>query len=155
VLTHQTGFPNWRIERPDQKLAFEFTPGTKYQYSGEGFEYLRHALEHKFKKPLEKLTDSLLFRPLDMKDTRQRWDNRMDESRFALWHDQEGNKYEIPYKTDLSAASDLLTTVEDYCKFGIFIMNDADLSTTLFNNMVTPQSKIQKHSTFGLGWLII
>jgi CubicO group peptidase (beta-lactamase class C family) len=155
VLTHQTGFPNWRRERPDHKLAFEFTPGTKYQYSGEGFEYLRHALENKFKKPLEKLTDSLLFRPLDMKDTRQCWDSTMDESRFALWHDHEGNKYEMPYKTGVSAASDLLTTIEDYCKFGVYVTEGAGLSPTLFNDMVTPHSNIQKHSAFGLGWFII
>jgi hypothetical protein len=32
-----------------QKLNFQFEPGTKYQYSGEGFEYLRKALEKKFK----------------------------------------------------------------------------------------------------------
>lgn len=71
VLTHQTGFPNWRRDHPDGKLAFEFQPGTKYQYSGEGYEYLRRALEHKFGKPLDKLADSLLFKPLGMKDTRQ------------------------------------------------------------------------------------
>jgi CubicO group peptidase (beta-lactamase class C family) len=155
VLTHQTGFPNWRRERPDHKLTFEFAPGTKYQYSGEGFEYLRHALENKFKKPLEKLTDSLIFKPLAMKDTHQSWDSTMDESRFALWHDHEGNKYEMPYKTGVSAASDLLTTVEDYCKFGVYIMEGAGLSPTLFNDMVTPHSNIQKHSAFGLGWFII
>lgn len=45
VLSHQSGFPNWRLD----KLQFEFTPGTKYQYSGEGFEYLRKALEKSLK----------------------------------------------------------------------------------------------------------
>jgi hypothetical protein len=35
ILSHQTGFPNWRR---NQLLAFEFDPGTKYQYSGEGYE---------------------------------------------------------------------------------------------------------------------
>jgi CubicO group peptidase (beta-lactamase class C family) len=155
VLTHQTGFPNWRREHPDGKLAFDFPPGTKYQYSGEGYEYLRHALENKFGKPLDQLTDSFLFKPLGMKDTRQSWDNTMDESRFAMWHDHEGNKYNMPYKTGVSAASELLTTVEDYCKFGIFVMNGAGLSPTLFNEMVTPHSNIQKHSGDGLGWFII
>ena len=59
VLTHQTGLPNWRRETKG-KLKFNFPPGTKYQYSGEGFEYLRHALENKFSVPFEKLTD-LIF----------------------------------------------------------------------------------------------
>jgi len=155
VLTHQTGFPNWRRERPDNKLAFEFSPGTKYQYSGEGFEYLRRALEHKFSKPLEQLTDSMLFQPLSMTDTHQSWDSTMDESRFARWHDNEGEMFEMPYKTGVNAAADLLTTVEDYCRFGIYVMEGAGLSTTLFNDMVTPQSNIQKHSAIGLGWHIV
>src|SRR5262245_16352860 len=38
VLNHTTGFPNWR-QAPD--LPIEFTPGTKYQYSGEGLSYLQ------------------------------------------------------------------------------------------------------------------
>jgi CubicO group peptidase (beta-lactamase class C family) len=155
VLTHQTGFPNWRRDHLDGKLAFDFPPGTRYQYSGEGLEYLRHSLEHKFKKPLEKLTDSLLFKPLGMNDTHQAWDSTVDESRFTMWHDHEGNKYDMPYKTRVSAASDLLTTVGDYCKFGVFVMNGAGLSPSLFNDMVTPHSNIQKHSAVGLGWFII
>ena len=154
VLTHQTGFANWRRETKG-KLKFDFPPGTKFQYSGEGFEYLRHALENKFKKPLEKLTDSLLFKPLGMKNTHQLWDSTMDESRFALWHDHEGNKYDMPYKTGVSAAGNLLTTVEDYCKFGIYIMDGASLSPKLFNEMVTPQSNIHKHNGTGLGWFIL
>jgi CubicO group peptidase (beta-lactamase class C family) len=155
VLSQRTGFPNWRRDHPDNKLAFEFAPGTMYQYSGEGFEYLRHALEHKFKKPLEKLTDSLIYKPLGMMDTHQSWDSTMDESRFAVWHDHEGNKYETPYKTGVSAASDLLTTVKDYCKFGVFVLNGCGLSSTLFNDMLSPYSIIQEHRTFGLGWFIL
>ena len=154
VLTHQTGFANWRRET-EGKLKFNFPPGTKYQYSGEGFEYLRYALENKFKSPLEKLTDSLLFKPLGMKNTHQSWDSTMDESSFALWHDHAGNKYDMSYKTGASAASDLLTTIEDYCRFGIHVMEGAGLSTNFFNDMVTPHSNIQKHSAVGLGWFII
>ena len=53
VLSHQTGFPNWRWMNKDNQLNFEFDPGTKYQYSGEGFEYLRKAIENKFHKIFE------------------------------------------------------------------------------------------------------
>jgi CubicO group peptidase (beta-lactamase class C family) len=155
VLTHQTGFVNWRWNHPTKKLTFDFEPGTKFQYSGEGFEYLRHALEHKFGKPIEQLTDSLLFKPLDMIDTRHSWDSNMDESRFAAWHDKQGEKYETSYKRDVCAADDLLTTVEDYCKFGVFVINGAGLSSTLFDDMVKPQSNIQGHPTAGLGWFIV
>jgi CubicO group peptidase (beta-lactamase class C family) len=155
VLTHQTGFVNWRWNHPTKKLTFDFEPGTKFQYSGEGFEYLRHALEHKFNKPIEQLTDSLLFKPLGMRDTRHYWDSTMDESRFAAWHDAEGKKYERSYKTPVSAADDLLTTVEDFCKFGLYIINGAGLSPSLYNKMVKPQSDIKKYRAQGFGWSII
>lgn len=39
VLSHRTGFPNWRRETGG-RLAFIRTPGTAYGYSGEGFEYV-------------------------------------------------------------------------------------------------------------------
>jgi hypothetical protein len=69
ILTHQTGFPNWRYMTETNKLAFEFDPGTKFQYSGEGFEYLRKAIENKLGKSIEELAKELLFDPLEMKDT--------------------------------------------------------------------------------------
>jgi CubicO group peptidase (beta-lactamase class C family) len=45
VLTHRTGFPNWRSMNEDGKLNLKFTPGTGYGYSGEGFEYLKMVIE--------------------------------------------------------------------------------------------------------------
>src|ERR1700712_1882992 len=92
VLSHQTGFPNWRSEDPSGKLKFKFEPGTAFGYSGEGFEYLRRALEKKFHKSLAVLMDSLLFKPLGMKDTYY-WSDRLDTSRFAMWHDAQGKRY--------------------------------------------------------------
>src|SRR5690606_33868043 len=94
ILSHQTGFPNWRRESNDGRLSFEFEPGIAYQYSGEGYEYLRKALERKFKMTLEELADELLFTPLGMKDTRFVWDSATDESRFAKWHKKSGDRYE-------------------------------------------------------------
>ncbi len=69
ILSHQTGFSNWRGNNDDGKLHFEFEPGTKYQYSGEGFEYLRIAIEKKFNKSLDQLAHELIFDPLQMTDT--------------------------------------------------------------------------------------
>ena len=151
VLSHQTGFVNWRRDHPSKKLAFDFEPGTKFQYSGEGFEYLRRALENKFHEPLEKLLDSLLFKPLGMKDT-QYWSENLDMTRVARWHDANGNEYKTSYETRVNAADNLMTTIEDYCKFGIDVMNGAGLSTNLFNDMISPQVEVKKHYYRGLGW---
>lgn len=156
ILTHQTGFPNWRDDSPTGKLVFNYDPGTEFGYSGEGFQYLRMAIEKKFNKPIEVLTDSLIFNPLGMHDTRHKWDKNVEESRFAKWHDGEGKLYDIPNKTYwVSLDDDLLTTVEDYCKFAIHVMNGAGLSPALYQEMVWPQSNIKQHSGVALGWFTI
>jgi CubicO group peptidase (beta-lactamase class C family) len=154
ILSHQTGFPNWRWNNKSKKLAFEFDPGSKYQYSGEGFEYLRRALEKKFSTTLDKLTDSLLFKPLKMTDTRFFWDLTTDESRFALWYDAKGNVYETYKNTSANGADDLLTTVEDYGKFLIAVMHGDGISKEVFNEMITYQVKTKENKYFGLGFEI-
>jgi len=150
ILTHQTGFPNWR----KGKLRFEFEPGTKFQYSGEGLEYLRNALEHKFGETLVQLSDSILFIPLGMKDTRYSFDKDMDTSHYAIPHDAQGNKIStsISKNRGINAAALMFTNIEDYSKFMIYVMNGAGLSTSLYNDMIRPQVKVKEHTARGLGW---
>lgn len=154
VLSHQTGFANWRWLNESKKLEFAFEPGTKYQYSGEGFEYLRKALENKFKKPLEQLADELIFKPLEMRDTRFFWDAGMNEARFAIGYDAKGNPYKINKNTKANAADDLLTTIEDYGKFLASVMNGDGLSKEIFAEMTRRQVKTEENKYFGLGWEI-
>ena len=152
VLSHRTGFANWRWLNKSKKLEFAFEPGTKYQYSGEGFEYLRKALERKFNQPLEKLADELIFKPLGMHDTRFTWDAKMDETRFAVGYDKQGRAYKISKRTKANAADDLLTTVKDYGKFLVSVMSGDGLSKQIFDDMVSHQIKTKENKYFGLGW---
>ena len=155
ILSHQTGFPNWRWMNKSKKLAFDFTPGTKYQYSGEGLEYLRKALENKFNRSLEDLTNELIFKPLQMNDTRFTWDSTtVTETRFAKWHNKKGGLYQTDKRTKANAADDLLTTVEDYSKFMVYVMNGAGLSDSTYKQLITNQVKIKNNKYFGLGWSI-
>ncbi|MCB9251495.1 MAG: class A beta-lactamase-related serine hydrolase [Flavobacteriales bacterium] len=154
ILSHQTGFPNWRSKNASGKLSFEFEPGTKYQYSGEGFEYLRRAIENKFHKPLNLLADSLIFLPLQMTDTKYYWDKTVDETRFAKWHDGNGNLYETYKNTQENGADDLLTTIEDYSKFILYIMNGASLSKDLYSQMFSNQVRIKNNKYWGLSWWV-
>ena len=155
VLTHQTGFDNWRSNNKLKKLVFNSEPGTKYNYSGEGFEYLKHALEHKFKMSLDSLADSILFKPLKMYDTRYVWNEHIDDSRYAVPHSASGMAVELPRNRNASAADLLKTTVEDYCNFAVEVMNGTLLKEEVFNDMIMPQSKVSEYESFGLGWGII
>lgn len=154
ILSHQTGFPNWRWDNPDKKLNFQFEPGTKYQYSGEGFEYLRKALEKKFNKTLDQLAKELIFDPLQMNDTNYIWDKKTDESRFAIGYDSKGNAYEIEKRKTANAADDLLTTIEDFGKFLVSVMNGDGLSEKVFDDMLTNQVEMKTGEYYGLGLVI-
>lgn len=155
VLSHQTGLPNWRNSTRGKMLYFEFDPGADYRYSGEGFEYLRKALERKFDASLEELADVLLFTPLDMHNTSYRWVDGIGRSRFAFRHDRQGHIYKENLQAQANAAAGVLTTVADYSRFGIHVMNRAGLSPELYSEMIRPYRKIKENVDQGLGWEII
>ncbi|REE82876.1 CubicO group peptidase (beta-lactamase class C family) [Lutibacter oceani] len=154
ILSHQTGFTNWRGNNKDGKLHFEFEPGTKYQYSGEGFEYLRKALESKFHKTIDQLATELIFEPLQMNDTEFFWSKKTDESRFAIGYNNKGVTYETIKNKSANAADDLLTTIEDYGNFLVSVMNSEGLSKKVFDDMTTNQVETKNGKHFGLGFEI-
>jgi CubicO group peptidase (beta-lactamase class C family) len=153
ILNHESGFPNWRSELKDGKLAFQFDPGTKYQYSGEGFEYLRRALEARFHRTLAQLADSIIFTPLGMTDTRMTWGSQL-ESRFAYPHDGKGQLLEPTKNKEANAADLLKTTISDYGKFLVWVLNGGGLSTDLFAEMCGHQVRLKENVYMGLGWAI-
>lgn len=157
VLTHQSGFPNWRSINASNKLEFIADPGTKVTYSGEGLEYLRRALEKRFKQPLDQFAQKRLFQPYGMKNTRFFWDASIDESRFAVAHNKEGKPYDIHKNTTANAADLLLTTVDDYGRFAVNVLKGRGLSPSVFDDMVRPQVAYPsgKNLFFGLGWMLM
>jgi len=144
---------------PQKKLGFLFDPGTKFGYSGERFEYLRHALEHKFQTPLPHLADSILFKPLGMTETTFGWNPQMDKSRFAIGHDTNGVAIAEDIRTTAhpSAADWLVTTVGDYSRFGEFVLKGAGLSAATFADMTRPHVQMEgkPNESMGLGWEVM
>jgi len=155
VLSQQSGFVNWRRNHPTKKLAFDFEPGEKFNYSGEGMEYLRKAIERKFNKSLSEIAYEKLFEPGGMQDTFHSWDGKRDIVRFSRWYDSEGKEHKVDYSTDDNAADDLITTVEDLSTFGVSLLNGKILSSKHFNEMVKTQAVINPNLQQGLGWRIV
>ena len=169
VLSHQTGFPNWRYwNRPTTKLGFDFDPGTKYQYSGEGYVYLRRAIEKKFRKTWSEIAAEALLSPLRLDHTTWYLDEAEPKPTFAVRHDRNG----IPVAQDVigekrgsvvafytSPAGALVTTIRDYGTFAAHVAGGADLRTTTFREMVTPERPLPAGQgvalSSGLGWVIV
>ena len=156
VLNHTTGFDNWRRMHPSKKLTFNSAPGTKVKYSGEGFEYLRRAIERKFNKAFEDLADSLVFKPYGMHHTSLLWDEDVHPLVYAEEHNKEGEPYHLRKRVENACASDdVLTTIEDYCNFGIHVMKGTGLTKEVHQDMLRLQAIVDEKGGFGLGWYIV
>lgn len=65
LLSHSGGWRNWRNSATDE-LTAAFVPGTKWQYSGEGFFFLQRVLEKLTGKAVGTLARERVFAPLGM-----------------------------------------------------------------------------------------
>jgi len=70
-LSHRTGFANWRYQTKNV-LTFQWEPGTKTGYSGEGFDYAARFAERKTGRPWEELAQQYVFDPAGMRTPRTR-----------------------------------------------------------------------------------
>jgi hypothetical protein len=88
-----------------------------------------------------------------MKDSYLVFDKRIDPSRVALWHDTLGKPvYDNKMFAVANAADDLVTTIEDYGKFIVAVMNGFGLSKELYADMIHPHSLMRPDKYMGLGW---
>lgn len=121
VLTHTSGLPNW-AENPLSKawgtsaLKTNLEPGTKWQYSGEGFVFLQLAIQQILKKDLQQIADEWVFKPLFMKNSSFIWQSRFaDVAAYGY-----NSKAEMTDRSEFflpNAAFSLYTTSADYAKF--------------------------------------
>lgn len=92
VLSHSSGFPNWRfVERgqPLPELVPEFAPGSRYRYSGEGYFYLQRVMEHVTGVGFGRLIQDLVFTPCGM-NTSMLVSNPERSAEVAAPHDRRG-----------------------------------------------------------------
>ncbi len=154
-LSHTTGFRNWRWLYDSKKLQFDFPPGEKFQYSGEGMEYLRKAVENKFGIGLDKIVDSLVFKPLGMQDATMGWLQGKDSLRFAKWYNNKGDLHSTNYKIEkVNAADDMLVTVKDLALFAIAVLDKKLLTAETCDQMKRQQVMINEKIGQGLGWVV-
>lgn len=157
ILSHQGGFTNWRSMNPDGKLKFETKPGSSFRYSGEGFEYLRHAIEKKFDKPFEQLANTYLFKPLNMEHSFLIWPNQFDTMRYAGRFDQDGVKYPVEKVTAANSAASLITTIQDYTNFALACIKGQGISKKWNKQIHEPQIMVPQAKDVGIGlsWVVV
>ena len=164
VLSHQSGFPNWRVMNPDRRLDFKFTPGEMFKYSGEGYRLLQFILEEVTGKNLNSLAREKVFLPLGMTNSSFLWEKRFDGN-FAVNLRTGLRRLIERTRTVPNAAASLLTNTADYAKFLLAVMNGEGLKPKSLKMMLEPRVNITSknlhapqdtdpkiHETIHLAW---
>ena len=148
VLSHSTGFPNWRFLMPDGKLALIFPPGTRYSYSGEGIALLQMVVEQVSGRGLEALAQEKVFGPLGMTRTSYVWQEAWEDN-VALPHDPYGRPRRLNQRTEADAAGSMSTTAGDYARLLSAILNAEGQRRATMEKMLDPQIAITSRRMFG------
>lgn len=148
LLTHQGGFANWRWMEEGGQLRFQFAPGTQFGYSGEGYEYLRRALEVKYQQDFRTLAQRYVFAPLSMERTYLSWQPNLATNQYAGEFDATGQAYEVT-KTEPNAADDLITTLADLGHFCESVLGSLPNQKEFYSSQVSPRPGL----TFTHGWV--
>ena len=143
VLSHRTGFRNWRNNQP---LNIYFTPGERFSYSGEGFVYLSKVVEKITGEPFNDWMTKTVFQPLGMTSSSYLW--RPDyEERAATGHDADRQVRQKGKPNQVNAAASLHTTASDYARFMEAVMNGTGLKPATWKQMLTPQVAVDPECT--------
>jgi CubicO group peptidase (beta-lactamase class C family) len=162
VLSHTSGFQNWRSD--ENPLKIHFTPGEKFLYSGEGYSYLQSVVSRVTGQAIEPFMEANLFARFGMASSGYIWNDTF-ERHAARPHDREGkpfskNKPTAEAAARYAAAGELHTTPTDYAKFLIEVIapkpSDAfRLNQKSLQEMLRPQVKVDDSRSWALGWQII
>jgi CubicO group peptidase (beta-lactamase class C family) len=145
LLSHQSGFANWRWLEDDRKLRIHFEPGSRFAYSGEGIDLLQFVVETITKRPLDELMQERVFHPLGMTRTSFIWQERF-ESDYANAYDEYGRSLGPHRWKSPNAAGSMETTISDLAKFLQAVMQGKALRPKTREQIFTPQVQIfSKH----------
>jgi CubicO group peptidase (beta-lactamase class C family) len=147
VLSHTSGLPNWRSKQ--EPLSIRFTPGERWNYSGEGYSYLQSVVSRltgsrvdptqcgtfeaglkvcAMEPSIDQYMQANVFRPFGMASSGFLWTESM-EANIAWGHDPKGQPLATSRKPSAAAvarygvAGGLGTTPTDYARFLIEIVS--------------------------------
>lgn len=136
LLNHSAGLPNWT----SSALAPEFTPGERWQYSGEGYALLQAVISAVSGQDFETCVLQNVFEPIGMRHSGL----RLTESiRTRLVNGSAWFPLEF---SEPNAAASLYTTAADYAKLIAALLADPALLE------LTVSQSIAVDAALGLAW---
>lgn len=149
LLNHSAGLPNWT----SGVLQPEFEPGTRWQYSGEGYALLQAVIEAVTGQGIEPAVARYAFEPLGMRHARLRLTDdiraQVVGSASCGVDGSPGRASQLDF-FEPNAAASLHTTAADYAKLLSAWLADAELLRLTLAHTVATDAKLGL--AWGLGW---
>lgn len=147
LLTHTSGFANFRWLETDQRLRFHYDPGSRYGYSGEGFYILQLILEQGLGLDVGKEMQIRVFDRFGMTNTSMSW--RPDfATNLADGYGLDGTMEPHDERSGVSAAGSMDTSIADQARLWAGIVRGDGLSAASRAELVRPQVPITSSHQF-------
>jgi len=141
LLTHTSGFANFRWLEPDSKLRFHRKPGSRYGYSGEGFYIRVLVLEEGLGLDVGKDMQTRIFDRFGMRISSMSW--RADfAANLADGYGADGKMEPHDERSRVSAAGSMDTSIADQARLWAGIVRGEGLTKTSRAELVRPQVPI-------------
>ena len=177
ILSHTSGLPHGRSGH--EPLALRSAPGTRFHYSAVGYIYLQKVVEQLTHQSLAELMRRSVLQPCGMSKSSFGWAagyeaniargydrknipgktfNEKYRTASAVWRNEISRLYpELSYP---DAAAGMYATPGDFARLMCAIIRpsragDTPLSPRQLTEMLTPQARVSKLVSWGLGWGIL
>jgi CubicO group peptidase (beta-lactamase class C family) len=141
LLTHTSGFANFRTLEADGKLRFHHDPGSRYGYSAEGFYILQLILEERLGLDVGKEMQTRVFDRFGMTNTSMSW--RPDfATNLADGYRLDGSMEPHDERSGVSAAGSMDTSIADQARLWAGIVRGDGLTAASRAELVRSQVPI-------------
>jgi CubicO group peptidase (beta-lactamase class C family) len=167
ILSHSSGIENWLSDNIVDTLEILSDPGTKFIYSGEGYDYLAKVISLLLHESYAQYEKEMVIGPLklmnsyvEFKKTKHDPYHKILPWDYVVGHDFSGNELTKFINFEPVPACQNNVTAEDYAKLIIAIFDHKHLSAGSIRTILTPQipTRINDDNTayyYGTGFEII
>jgi CubicO group peptidase (beta-lactamase class C family) len=152
VLSHQSGLPNWGRRDSTGHFNMLFSPGTKFGYSGEGYEYLKRVIEHITHKNISQILKEELVVPLQLQGLHFKCSAYI--KRNATHGHNDLKPMPIRYFEQPMMAFSMFTEAKAFSRFILALSNKKGLKKETYEQMLHIESAREDGAHWSLGFEI-
>lgn len=153
LLSHQSGFPNFRFfppnsdYDPDAPLAFFQDPGISYAYSGEGFQIAQLVVSDALDIDIASDLERRFFAPLANEDIGLSWRESFTDD-YDAGHHPDGSRIGHPVREQFDAAGSLNGSPRAFAELLARFMDGTLISHEARAMLLSPQVPIRSAHQF-------